>query len=556
MGVETMRTTAGILVIVGLLSVLEAGETRAADVQIQNAGVESFQYSVRHEGESTWSKTFDLTPGQTHTLSATRPVVVSYWTDKPRFMTLQPGRAYRIQDVRRGELKPVTVVLRPSPPSDWPVPAPPPKTAAGHPETRGAAAATKTGSRVEADVRIVRVRALADATYRRVVDDWNQRIRAIVTAASEYFEANFQIRFDLVGIQPWEYRGVARHPESRLKALLAVQPEDADLLIGFIGFGEYYTSGEITYITGLLGMGMPFGQHVMVSGSDHFHLNRDKVVLIHELAHVFGAFHVDNRRSLMYPMHSGVPTEILTEGKFEMEPPLREVVMAARKLDFQRGVDSLDPEARRRIQTLARQYRLPRESRAPTPIAMARVVQELRENAQGNQGRPAGTAGDVSQAASKQEEVLGQSEKVRVTAEATPLRAGKATLASLPFGETLEVVLQQDQWVRVVARERGVRGWVPLKSLFEGSDAGRPQIGQPLLTSDELDVTVDNHLLATLPPGIQVVVVGLELDRVEVQANKFDVATFRGGKLVFEPVVEGWVLRDHVARSSTADLTD
>jgi hypothetical protein len=92
--------------------------------------------------------------------------------------------------------------------------------------------------------------------------------------------------------------------------------------------------------------------------------------------------------------------------------------------------------------------------------------------------------------------------------------------------------------------------------LFQGSDTGRPRIGQPLITSDELDVTVDNHLLATLPPGIQVVVVGLELDRVEVQANKFDVATFKGGKLVFEPVVEGWVLRDHVARSSTADLTD
>ena len=60
MGDETMRTTAGILVIVGLLSVLEAGETRAADIQIQNAGVESFQYSVRHEGESAWSKAFSL----------------------------------------------------------------------------------------------------------------------------------------------------------------------------------------------------------------------------------------------------------------------------------------------------------------------------------------------------------------------------------------------------------------------------------------------------------------------------------------------------------------
>ena len=246
----------------------------------------------------------------------------------------------------------------------------------------------------------------ADATYRRVVDNWDQRIKVIVSAASDYFESNFQIRFLLVGIEPWEYRGVARHPESRLKELLAISPGDADLLIGFIGFGEYLTGSDRAYFTGILGMGMPFGQHVMISGDDHFHLNRDKVVLMHELANVFGAFHVDNRRSLMYPIHTDVPTEILAEGKFELEPPLREVILAARELDFQRGVDSLDPETRRRIQTLARQYRHPREERSPTPIAMARVFQELRDNAQGSAGRPTGKQGEASQAQQTQNDVL------------------------------------------------------------------------------------------------------------------------------------------------------
>ena len=548
-----MRSTACILAIVGFVAVLGAGETRAATLQIQNAGTETFPYSVRRQEDALWSKTVELAPGQTHALTATGPVVISYWTDKPRFLTLQPGQACRIQDVRHGELQRVTTVLKPSAAS-----VPRPSTSPSETTDSRAAKATAAAGQgaTGTDVRVVRVRALADATYRRVVANWDQRIKAIVSAASDYFEANFQIRFDLLGIQPWEYRGVARHPESRLKALLAVRPEDADLLIGFIGFGEYYTTGELTYMTGLLGMGMPFGQHVMVSGDDHFHINRDKVVLMHELGHVFGAFHVDNRRSLMYPMHSGVPTEILAEGKFEMEPPLREVILAARNLDFQRGVDSLDPEARRRIQTLARQYRLPRESRAPTPIAMARVVQELRENAQGNQGRPSGNEGGVSQTTLNQDEVLRQGEKVRVTSEATPLRAGDATLASLPFGEVLEVVLQQDQWVRVIASERGVRGWVPSKSLSAGSDAGKPQLGQPHITSEELDVTIDNRVLATLPPGIRVVVVGLELERAEIQAVKQEVATFKGGKLVFEPVLEGWVLRTHVARSPTADATD
>ncbi len=550
-----MKATGCTLAILGFVAVLGTGVTRAEIIQIQNGGVESFQYSVRPEGDAAWSKAFHVAPGQTDALTAARPVVISYWTDKPRFMTLQPGRAYRIQDVRRGELRPATYVLKP-PAANAQMPASPPETSAGRPEKRETAAAKTTGARAAATVRIVRVRALADSTYRRVVEDWNQRIGLIVTGASDYFEANFQIRFMLVGIQPWEYRGVARYPESRLKALLAVAPEDADLLIGFIGFGEYVADGDFPTFTGNLGMGMPFGQHVMVSGADHFHLNRDKVVLIHELAHVFGAFHVDNRRSLMYPIHSDVPAEILAEGKFELEPTLREVVMAARNLDFQRGVDSLDPEARRRIQTLARQYRHPRESRGPSPVALARIFQELRENAQGNQGRPSAVAGEEAQATLNQDEVLQPGEKVRVAAEATALRNGDATLASIPFGEVLEVVQQQDQWVRVIASERGVRGWVPRKSLFKGGDAGKPQLGQRRLISEELDVTVDNRVLATLPPGVQVVVVGVEPERVEIRAIKQEVAAFPGGKLVFEPAVQGWVLRNDLARSSTADLTD
>jgi len=556
-----MRAAIWILALAGFLCQSEASRACAADIPLQNSGVEVFQYSVRQDGETAWSRTFELGPGQTRTLPATRPVVISYWTDKPRFMTLQPGQAYRIQDVCRGELQPVTMTLGPSSSAE-PSAATPPKTDAVPVAKPGARSGPATApSAVPAAaaspaVRVVRVRALADATYRRVVDDWSQRIRTVVMAASEYFEANFQIRFQLVAIQPWEYRGVARHPESRLKALLAIEPEDADLLLAFIGFGEFYTAGETTYITGLLGMGMPLGQHVMVSGDDHFHINRDKVVLMHELAHVFGAFHVDNRRSLMYPIHSGVPTEILAEGKFELEPPLREVILAARNLDFRRGVDSLDPQVRQRIQTLTRQYRLPRESRAPSPVGMARVVRELRDNAQGRLGRPAESAADNSPASPNQDETLRPGENVRVIAEETALRAGELTLASLPFGEVLEVEDQQDGWVRVIASERGVRGWIPLKSLADRENAGQIQVGQSLVTATELELTVADRVVATLPAGITAVIKDVAQDRVEILAGKQEVARYAGGKLVFEPLVQGWVLRQHVARSETADLTE
>ena len=551
-----MKASARSLATVALLAAGGRGEADAAGIQIQNAGVEVFRYSVRQDGEAAWSKTFDLAPGLTHTLPAARSIVISYWTDQPRFMPLQPGQAYRIQDVRRGELKPVTLVLRPAPAAATPGPAPPPPASVGQADKRGSPVSATAAPSGEPPLRIVRVRALADATYRRVVDDWSQRIRTVVTAASDYFEANFRIRFQLLDIAPWEYRGVARHPESRLQALLAMEPEDAELLIGFIGFGEFYTAGERTYITGLLGMGMPFGQHVMVSGDGHFHVNRDKVVLLHELAHVFGAFHVDNRRSLMYPIHSGVPTEVLAEGQFELEPPLREVIMAARNLDFRRGVASLDPPVRQRIQALARQYRVSREARAPSPVGLARVMQELRENAQGKVGRPADSTADDSSAGPQSDEILRPGDKVRVSSAETPLRAGELTLAGLPFGELLEVEEQQDGWVRVIASERSVCGWIPLKSLADGGNAGPIRIGQSLVTATELEVTVADRVVATLPPGITAKIKDIQQERVEILAGRQEVAKYTGGKLVFEPLVQGWVLRQHVARTATADLTE
>jgi len=540
--------------VVSLLGCFMSAQAGGETIQIENAGAGEFHYSFRRAEDRVWSTTFELAPQQTHVLTATGPVVVSYWTDKPRFATLQPGRTYRIADVRRGELVPVTTVLKPSG-ERTATPRGEPSAAVATGAAKSSPAAPETTPADDgAEVRTVRVRAIADGTYRRVVDNWRQRIQDAVSGASEFFESNFGIRFVVVDIQPWEYRGLTHDVNARMKSLLAIPPQDADLIVAFIGFGEYWKADAEAYFTGQLGRGMPFGQHVMVSGDDHYHPNRDKFVLIHELAHVFGAFHVSNHRSLMYPNFHGVPAELVIEGKFELEPALREVIMAARHFDFQRGADSLPPETRRRIEALCREHRHPRESRAPTLIAYSYVLRELREYACGNTGRPAnapeGSTGDTSQA----DDMLQRGEKVRVTAESTPLRVGDAALFDLGFGELLEVTEQQGKWVRVIARDSGLRGWVPTKQVQEAPLEAVFRPGQVRATNVETEVRTRGHLLAVLPPGIWYQVQRVEADRVEIFTDKQDLAPFPGAKLVFEPALEGWVWRDHLARSRTADI--
>lgn len=526
------------------------GET----IRIENGGTDDFRYSYRGVEDRAWSKSFELAPQQTHVLTISGPITISYWTDKPRFATLQPDRTYRIADVRRGELMPVTTVLKPSSEARPAAPTGSSKTDASSPARGPRDAGKEKPDAQAAEVRIIRVRAVADATYRRVVDNWRQRIQNAVSGASEYFESNFRIRFVLEDVQPWEYRGVTHDTRARLKSLLALSPETADLVVGFIGFGEYLKADANAYFTGLLGMGMPFGQHVMVSGDDHYHPNRDKFVLIHELAHVFGAFHVMNCRSLMYPASDGVPAELVMEGTFELEPALREVILAARNIDLQRGADSLPRETRRRIEALCREHRHPRESRAPTLTAYSYVLRELREYACGNAGRPADAPEDVTGGTPNANDVLQPGEKVRVTAESTPLRVGNAPLFDLGFGELLEVAEQQGQWVHVIARDSGLRGWVQKKQLQEAPLEWTAQPGQVRMTNVETEVRAGEHLLAILPPGIHYQVQRVETDRVEISTAKQEVATFPGAKLVFEPTLEGWVWRDHLARSRTADI--
>lgn len=223
------------------------------------------------------------------------------------------------------------------------------------------------------DVRIVRVRVLADTTYRRIVDDWERRIRNAVSGASDCFERNFGIRFLVTDVQPLEYRGLTDEPSDRWKRLLRISPGEADLLLTFIGFGNYYRSGDDVQYLGDLGRGAPFGQHIMVSGEFSVHPIRDRVVLVHELAHTFGAFHVENKKSVMQTNYWNLPTKDLIRGRLFMDEPLKEIIRMTRDVDFRRGVDSLDAKTQRRVQTLCLEHRRADEKESPDPITLGRL---------------------------------------------------------------------------------------------------------------------------------------------------------------------------------------
>jgi hypothetical protein len=515
-----------------VLTVL-GSESRAETITIENGGRVEFSFSFRLRPGLPWSNTLELEPGQRHTVEASEPVVVSYWTDQARFATLQPGGWYRIDNPRNGPLRPVTGAMRP--PATEAIQPPTPATAANSLPTPG-----------DNGVRVVRLSAIADATYRQVVDDWRDRIRQTVAGASKYYEANFRVRLELDEIRAWEYRGLADDVEGRVKQVLQVSPGSSDLLVAFIGLGDYYKTEEQTFRTGHLGAGFPFGQHLLVSGNDDFHVNREIAVLIHELAHGFGAFHVTDRRSLMQPGYDDAPIREVLTAQVPLDAVSMEIIGLTRQVDFRRGVTSLDAATQRRLKQLALWHRHPAEAYAMSPIALGHAYQFDRSAAQ-----------VVAEAARNPSRVraddgLKAGDKVEVTAESAPLTVEGISLAEVPRGASLTVLHVLNDRLLVEWQPTYLKGQIRSDQLAARFSDAPLREGQVLWTAEEAELLHGSQVLSTLPRGVRVTVQSVDGDMVLVTVERQKLAQFQGANLLFEPCLQGWIDRPHVRLQPSA----
>lgn len=229
-------------------------------------------------------------------------------------------------------------------------------------------------------VRTVRVRAIVDETYRQVVRDWRERIPRIVGSASAYFERQFGIRLTLTVLLPWEYQALADSPTDQWRHLLKQSPEGVDLIIAFAGYGDHFRLQPETLYTGQLGRAAFFGQHILIADQRDIHENRAKMTLIHELGHVFGAFHVAAPNLVMTPQYADLPSELIVAGRVPFGEPATKIIQMTRDFHFPLGVESLSPETRQFIQAAFRAHGLANEQTSADPITEGyRYLQERAE---------------------------------------------------------------------------------------------------------------------------------------------------------------------------------
>ena len=182
-----------------------------------------------------------------------------------------------------------------------------------------------------ADLRTVTVRLAPDEAY-RAQPNWEANLRATVATVTAIYERTFQIRFVILDIVPWTAGPPAglELPLGKLMTDIPVGP--ADLVAGFTNRCERLTYGQARVFSRFA---------IVMTGCYETSIVKDfappDVVLSHELAHLFGAFHpARTTDSVML----GGPADRFDEQTIK-------VIRLMRTFDFSRGLTGVDQETRR-----------------------------------------------------------------------------------------------------------------------------------------------------------------------------------------------------------------
>jgi len=226
--------------------------------------------------------------------------------------------------------------------------------------------------------RELRTLIVAGSAYRKFRQGWRSRVKQIADAASAHFEAEFGIRLVVDEIRPWKFLRAPRTADRAMEQLhREVDPGNHDLVIALtlFAFPGAQRGAEVR------GFSQYFSQYVLVP--DQWMVSGAVTRLVHELGHVFGAFHDREPGSIMLPVFRRLPSNII------FSRPMREVIGLTRDVDLRRGVESLDDRVARRIQRLYETYHHPREPSDRDPITVGYRYQAMRAEWSGDDQRAA-----------------------------------------------------------------------------------------------------------------------------------------------------------------------
>jgi hypothetical protein len=364
-----LRGPSGLIVAIWIALAVSAVSLAQASITIENGSPAAVTCQILARNAST-GRDVTIAQGQSETVVTETSLDCQYRSDgRPTRYSLQSGRRYRFVNSPTGRLE-LRSVSTAAPGANVPAARP---SAAGQVRT-GKAEIVPEPARHWAHVRELTVVIAGGKEYRSYHrNNWQQRARGIVEAAAARFEQRFPIHFTVVGFRDWDYKKAPQTAGDAFEWLHKVDRGDADLTIGFTMVPFPGPRGEIR------GVSQYFSQNVVIP--DCWGVTGATTRLVHELCHVFGAFHVVATDSVMQLGFERTPKT------FRFGEPTEQTIELAKDVNLKVGVDSLSSETQDKIRELYRVHHHPLEGVDEDPIVAGYRYQARRAGWVGDTAR-------------------------------------------------------------------------------------------------------------------------------------------------------------------------
>lgn len=168
--------------------------------------------------------------------------------------------------------------------------------------------------------------------------DWKKDILERVSYTNKIFEPAFGLRFRIENFISWNPADETRGMPILVEELKQFPLKSADHLVaGFHRLSAELKSEKMEDLE-TVGTAQFFKGYIAIR-DPHSGLSPDQnqIVFVHEIAHLFGAVHVNHASAIMHPSLSVNP-------QGQLDPENQQIIRYTKNVDFLRGIDSLRPE--------------------------------------------------------------------------------------------------------------------------------------------------------------------------------------------------------------------
>ena len=216
----------------------------------------------------------------------------------------------------------------------------PPTAAVEAPPAPRADPAGRTPTAEDLDARLslpvtVRVKVLVDDTVRAHHPDWIDYIQRLLAAGSSVYAEQFGIRFDLVGLVRWPVPTAGIGARALYEDLAGRPREGADIVLGLTD--RPLADGDLAGLGGTPAEDAPFNASVaLVYARPRIDPKLPHLpVLLHEVAHLFGARDVTDRTTDAYRSGSWMaPLDARRAGRPWIDPDNRRTILLRKDRPF------------------------------------------------------------------------------------------------------------------------------------------------------------------------------------------------------------------------------